>query len=195
MPILPNPDPAVQTTFVTQIFTSEDVELPRDAVADYLEGVSLQLCAKYLVFIIVERNEESPHFHDRLAELYLDMTLREKKAGKGWGTFATCFLNLTPSPASWKELYAKFLEFISSDPKIQVDRLYGLTSGSGKIVVHLLVIHLVIHPLTRPPRSSCHSLGKVRKTRSGFGNVCVSIARLSEGRGVSKYLYYYCVRF
>jgi hypothetical protein len=52
-------------------------------VADYLEGISLQLCAKYLEFIIVERHEDSPDFHDRLAELYLDMTLDEKKAGKG----------------------------------------------------------------------------------------------------------------
>lgn len=62
-----------------QIFTSEDVELPRSAVADYLEDIEPSLCARYLVFLIEERNEISPAFHDRLAELYIDMTLAAKK--------------------------------------------------------------------------------------------------------------------
>jgi hypothetical protein len=36
----------------------------------------------------VERHEESPDFHDRLAELYLDMTLHDKKAGNGEGSIS-----------------------------------------------------------------------------------------------------------
>jgi len=64
-----------------QVFTSEDVELPRKAVADYLEKIDPKLCAKYLEFIIAERHEESPIFHDRLAELYLNMILNSKKKG------------------------------------------------------------------------------------------------------------------
>jgi len=56
---------------------------------------------------------------------------------------------ISPAPftESWKELYAKFLEFIYSDPKIQVDRLYGLTSGSGKIPDYCCMLTLVIHTL------------------------------------------------
>lgn len=66
---------------LSQIFTSEDVELPRSAVADYLEGIDPSTCARYLVFLIEERSEISPLFHDRLAELYLDMTLSARKQG------------------------------------------------------------------------------------------------------------------
>jgi hypothetical protein len=73
-----------------KIFTSEDVELPREAVADYLEHIDLHLCAKYLEFIIAERHEESPHFHDRLAELYLDMTLRARNIGDDGQSFSIC---------------------------------------------------------------------------------------------------------
>lgn len=57
------------------------MELPRQAVADYLEGIDPQLCARYLEFLIEERREESTHFHDRLAEVYLKMTLSAKKHG------------------------------------------------------------------------------------------------------------------
>ena len=37
------------------------------------------LCAKYLEYIIEERQEATPSFHDRLAELYLLMTLEAKR--------------------------------------------------------------------------------------------------------------------
>jgi hypothetical protein len=67
--------------FSAQIFTSDDVELPRKAVADYLEGISPGLCAHYLEFLIAERQEESALFHDRLADLYLSMTVAAKKRG------------------------------------------------------------------------------------------------------------------
>jgi hypothetical protein len=57
------------------------VELPRSAVADYLEEIGPSMCARYLLFLIEERSEVSPLFHDRLAELYLDMTLSARKQG------------------------------------------------------------------------------------------------------------------
>ncbi len=71
-----------------QIFTSEDVELPRKAVADYLEDINPNLCARYLEFLISERQEETPVFHDRLAELYLSTTISAKKRGEEgeWST-------------------------------------------------------------------------------------------------------------
>jgi hypothetical protein len=57
------------------------VELPRPTVADYLEGIDPQICARYLEYLIQERHEETPIFHDRLAELYLSMTLAARKRG------------------------------------------------------------------------------------------------------------------
>ncbi len=62
-----------------KIFLSEDVELPHQAVANYLEGIDPKICAKYLEYIIDERHEESQAFHDRLAELYINMTLSAKR--------------------------------------------------------------------------------------------------------------------
>lgn len=50
-------------------------------MADYLEGISPGLCARYLEFLIAEREEESAQVHDRLAELYLSMTIAAKKRG------------------------------------------------------------------------------------------------------------------
>lgn len=63
-----------------KIFTSEEVELPPQHVANFLEGVNREYCARYLEFLIEERHEESPIYHDRLAELCLKMTVDAKKA-------------------------------------------------------------------------------------------------------------------
>lgn len=63
-----------------KIFTSEDVELPKQRVADYLESIDARLCARYLEYIIDERDKDGPTaIHNRLAELYLSMTLNAKK--------------------------------------------------------------------------------------------------------------------
>ncbi|KAF9532490.1 hypothetical protein CPB83DRAFT_846876 [Crepidotus variabilis] len=96
-----------------QIFTSEDVELPRKSVADYLQGIDPKVCAKFLEFIIHEKQEELPEYHDRLAELYLNMTLSAKKHDDSNGQ---------------QEAYTKLLSFISTDDKIDIDRLYALSS-------------------------------------------------------------------
>ena len=65
----------------TQVFKSEDVELPRNEVADYLEDMNPNLCALYLEYLIEEREEDSQEFHDRIAELYAKMTIASRKRG------------------------------------------------------------------------------------------------------------------
>lgn len=50
-------------------------------MANYLESIEPALCARYLEYIVEERKEESPAYHDRLAELYLKMTLSAKSRG------------------------------------------------------------------------------------------------------------------
>lgn len=55
------------------------MELPREDVANYLEEIGPKVCARFLEYLIEDRNEVLPAFHDRLAELYLSMTLTAKK--------------------------------------------------------------------------------------------------------------------
>lgn len=57
------------------------MELPPQHVANFLESVDPKFCARYLEYLIEERHEELPVYHDRLAELYLQMTMDAKKAG------------------------------------------------------------------------------------------------------------------
>jgi hypothetical protein len=61
-------------TFVlAQIFQSEDVQLPRPKVADFLETIDPRICARFIEYLIEEKGEGSIAFHNRLAELYLKM--------------------------------------------------------------------------------------------------------------------------
>jgi Vam6/Vps39-like protein vacuolar protein sorting-associated protein 39 len=46
-----------------------------------MEGVDPNVCARYIEYLIAERDEDSKYFHDRLAALYLRMTLAAKKKG------------------------------------------------------------------------------------------------------------------
>lgn len=48
-------------------------------MADFLEEVDPKVCAKYIEFLIEERNEVSENFHDRLADIYLHLTLNARK--------------------------------------------------------------------------------------------------------------------
>ncbi len=64
-----------------QVFTSEEVELPRNLVADFLEKIDPAICARYVEFLVNERGEESAMFHNRLAELYLTMSMSAKQQG------------------------------------------------------------------------------------------------------------------
>jgi hypothetical protein len=73
--------PSIRLLMHPKIFTSEEVELPPQHVANFLESVNREFCARYLEFLIDERHEESPIYHDRLAELCLKMTVDAKKAG------------------------------------------------------------------------------------------------------------------
>ncbi|KAG2145393.1 uncharacterized protein EDB93DRAFT_1288619 [Suillus bovinus] len=94
-----------------EIFTSDDVELPRTQVTDYLEKIDLSISTRYIEYLIDEKGEESPAFHDRLAELYLNMTLSARKRG---------------DEANELEVYLKLLHFIDVTYHYRPDRLYGL---------------------------------------------------------------------
>ncbi|KAG5653638.1 hypothetical protein H0H81_011740 [Sphagnurus paluster] len=98
-----------------EIFTSEDVELPRQQVSDFLVGIDPKISARFLEYIINERFEKTPAFHDRLAELYLSMTLSAKKRN---------------DEHTRHDIYNKLLHFVSSNEYYSVDRLYGALSST-----------------------------------------------------------------
>ncbi|KAH7913588.1 hypothetical protein BJ138DRAFT_1177962 [Hygrophoropsis aurantiaca] len=97
-----------------EIFTSDDVELPRASVTDYLEKFDPEMSIRYLEYIIEEKEEHSSTFHDRLAELYLKMTLTARKRKDDKTRTAT---------------YSKLLHFIDKTEYYSPDRLYGLLSS------------------------------------------------------------------
>ncbi|KAH9945272.1 uncharacterized protein BXZ73DRAFT_86791 [Epithele typhae] len=93
-----------------EIFTSEEVELPKERVADFLQSLDMSICARFIEFLIAERAETSQEFHDRLAELYLCMTMNDRRRGGD----------------AWKGSYEKLLHFISDTSIYSLDRLFGL---------------------------------------------------------------------
>lgn len=83
----------IRVEYIQKIFTSEEVELPRDKVADFMESVDLPITCRYLKYLIDERAEASPYFHDRLAESYLHMVLKTKPGDDGGhlpNSFSAC---------------------------------------------------------------------------------------------------------
>ncbi|TFK87975.1 hypothetical protein K466DRAFT_662647 [Polyporus arcularius HHB13444] len=93
-----------------EIFTSEEAELPKERVADFLERLDPAICARYIEFLISERGETSRHFHDRLAQLYLRMTVNAKKRG---------------DDAARRATYDKLLQFIDTTDHYSADRLFA----------------------------------------------------------------------
>ncbi|KAF8127072.1 hypothetical protein EV363DRAFT_1518382 [Boletus edulis] len=96
-----------------EIFTSDDAELPRGTVTDYLETFDPQIATRYLEYLIDEKDDQSAGFHDRLAELYLGIAMAAKRKGE---------------ENKCAEVYAKLLKFIDTTEHYRPDRLYGLLS-------------------------------------------------------------------
>ncbi|KAH7873389.1 uncharacterized protein C8R40DRAFT_1161652 [Lentinula edodes] len=125
-----------------EIFKSEDVDLPRNHVADYLEKISPLLCTNYLEYLIQERGEVSVDFHDRLVELYAKITLEARRKKEE---------NLR------QQTYDKLMTFISTTTHYRVDRLYGLLSSEdlfearaillGKLGRHDQALELYVYRL------------------------------------------------
>lgn len=104
-------------------------------MADYLEKIDSKLCVRYLEYIITERQEESTTFHDRLAELYLSMTVLAKKRNDESGHFhSICHTILayeSDSTETRKDAYDKLLKFIGSNDKFGIERLFGFVQPTG----------------------------------------------------------------
>ena len=57
----------LETDVIVQVFTSEEVALPKQHVASFLESIDPKLCARFLEFLVNERAEVDADYHDRLA--------------------------------------------------------------------------------------------------------------------------------
>ncbi|QRV74951.1 vacuolar protein-sorting-associated protein 39 [Ceratobasidium sp. AG-Ba] len=93
------------------IFTTEEVELPRAAVADYLEGIDPMLGIRFIEYLFGERQEESLAFGDRLGELYLRSAVQFRKAKES---------------KEYEQLYSKLIAFVNTSKFYHPDRLYAL---------------------------------------------------------------------
>ncbi|KAF7327882.1 Rab guanyl-nucleotide exchange factor [Mycena kentingensis (nom. inval.)] len=154
-----------------QIFTSEDVELPRPAVADYLESIDPALCIRYIEFLVEERKEESATFHDRLAELYLKSTLAAKKRNE----------------KEWTQLYSKLLKFIDSTNHYRIDRLYNIIASEelwearaillGRFGRHDQALALYVYRLQDYMKAELHC-SRYYRADSDTSNVYLTLLRI-----------------
>ncbi|KAJ7086162.1 hypothetical protein B0H15DRAFT_987519 [Mycena belliarum] len=161
---------AQDSTMAFQIFTSEDVELPRPAVADYLESIDPQLCVRYLEFLIEERGEESSVFHDRLAELYLKITLSAKKRNDK-GRF---YIDSQHG-------------FINTTDRYRIDRLYSTISSEdlfearaillGRFGRHDQALELYVYRLHDYLKAEQHCM-RVYRPGTDTSNVYLTLLRI-----------------
>lgn len=95
--------------------------------------VDPSICARFIEFLISERDEETSAFHDRLAELYLKMTGDAKKHGDSGNSDVPFLLSAIEQTFTekHKEAYGKLLHFIDTTNHYQPDRLYGLLPSDG----------------------------------------------------------------
>lgn len=111
------------------------MDLPRQAVADFLESIDPAISARFVEYLITEKGDGSTLFHNRLAELYLRMTQAAKKHGDNGR--ANTFKIKTRAHTSMivetrQAMKAKFLLFIDTTSHYEVDRLFGLLPSDGE---------------------------------------------------------------
>ncbi|GBE87785.1 Vacuolar morphogenesis protein [Sparassis crispa] len=154
-----------------EIFTSEEAELPRQRVAEFLEKIDLSICARYLEYLIDERSEESSLLHDRLAELYLRMAMSAKKQG---------------NEDLGQTAYAKLLRFIDTTDHYQVDRVFGLLPSEdlfeakaillGRLGRHDSALEIYVYRLEDYTKAEAYCK-RVYKPGSETSNVFLTLLR------------------
>ncbi|KAG8988483.1 Vacuolar morphogenesis protein 6 [Tulasnella sp. JGI-2019a] len=93
-----------------KIFMSEDFELPRTDVANFLATKDPNLCARYIEHLLEEMHETDTIFHNRLAEIYLELTVAAKKRG---------------DEDARSRVYHKLLDFIDTSTHYEADRVFS----------------------------------------------------------------------
>jgi hypothetical protein len=91
--------------------------LPRDKVMSFLQGIDNKLAVKYLEHVIVELNDLTPEFHNRLVEAYL-LELRGRD-----DNFSE----------SWKGLMDRLSIFLKTSKQYSLSKAFELIPRDGKI--------------------------------------------------------------
>ncbi|KIJ52420.1 hypothetical protein M422DRAFT_26032 [Sphaerobolus stellatus SS14] len=93
-----------------EIFTSEEHDLPKQEVADFLDDFNPRICVRYLEFLVDDRHDTSRMFHERLAESYMNLSMKAKEEG---------------NTELQQEMYSKLLKFIRESEYYEVDSLFA----------------------------------------------------------------------
>ena len=101
-----------------------------------MEKLDPATCARYVEFLIAERHEESALFHNRLAELYLNMAMTAKRRGDQ-GSSRHCLphlrvIRLIGRLGTRKVMKEKLLDFLDTTHHYETARLFGLLPSDGK---------------------------------------------------------------
>jgi hypothetical protein len=97
-----------------------------------MESIDLPITCRYLRYLINERAEASPYFHDRLAESYLRVVLKTKPGDDGGCPSMSSLRMCSLKRAERGTAYSTLLDFIRKDEYYHVDRLFGLLPSDGE---------------------------------------------------------------
>ena len=143
-----------------EIFTADSVNaesLPRAAVLEFLEGFTRELPFEYLQHVIHEWDDDTPAFHDRLIDFYLD----EFKSRK----------DSQPLPGV-EDLQAKFEAFLSRSQRYDVRRVLRSLDEEdptffesrailyGRLHLHLQALKIYVFSVQSPSKAEayCNSI-------------------------------------
>ena len=114
-PLKRNPELGMQV-FIADTENAET--LPRAEVLQFLQGIDKNLAVKYLEYIIDELNDQTPDFHQRLVNIYIE-SLRD---------------DVFPDDTTRAQWKGKTLEFLRNSKNYQAYKALGLLPKDGKPV-------------------------------------------------------------
>jgi hypothetical protein len=148
------------------IADTENAEtLPRDRVVKFLEGIDTTLEIQYLEHIIVELNDMTPDFHNRLAELFTQYLKQAKRGEK------------------WDRDMDRFVRFLKDSRQYSLGKAFGMIPRDGKTSRGTFQPKLTSD---RPVllRSTGGRVESDGKSQASIGNIRVQNEGLFQSRGV-----------
>jgi Vam6/Vps39-like protein vacuolar protein sorting-associated protein 39 len=107
------------------IADTENAEtLPRQKVLEFLQRINSQLASKFLEHIIMELDDKTPEFHQKLIELYLDRLKVGRESRPDYGGFA--------NEKEKDECKEKLEAFLKSSVQYNKSRVFTQLPADGK---------------------------------------------------------------
>jgi hypothetical protein len=147
--------------------------LPRHRVLEFLQKIDAQLAVTYLEHIIVELNDLTPEFHQRLIDLYLERL----KAGKDLKTENGGFEN-NEAQEEWKD---KLQTFLRSSAQYIRAKAFRQLPADGMLKVHVaLGDDADFSSRSRLLRVSCDCAQQDGPAQASSSNLCLPTAGLPQ---------------